>query len=230
MNRFYTLLTNMLPENEHEELRGEMKELYWHLLEEKHHSRTEAMLWTSWQGLMFVTGMCFDNVVFKTGTFQEEAFRLKSFFGKLYGFCFILLFPILCFTQGSLTLLILLTVMSIGWLWMSLEWTFNHKKTLRVYGGVVALLAILLLLMITLFPQQRQVFYLYMSSPLAALLLAAGLGAAVYGWGLHQYWGESEKYLSVIKKNQAAFDKCFNSDGLVKLGLDCQIVYKKNKK
>ncbi len=67
-------------------------------------------------------------------------------------------------------------------------------------------------------------------SPLAALLLAAGVGAAVYGWGLHQYWGESEKYLSVIKKNQAAFDKCFNSNGLVKLGLDCQILYHKAKK
>lgn len=67
-------------------------------------------------------------------------------------------------------------------------------------------------------------------SPLTALLVAAFVGAAVYGWGLHQYWGEAEKYLPVIKQNQAAFDKCFNSEGLVKIGMDCQIVYKKVKK
>lgn len=163
LNRLYTLLTRILPENEHEELRGELKELYWHLIE-RHHSHTDAMLRTSWQALMFVTGICFDNIVFKTGTFQEEALRLKSFFSKLYGFCCILLLPVLYVTQGSLTLFILLTVMSIGCLSMSLEWTFNHKKTLIFAGGVVALLVIASLLMITLVPQQRQVFDLYMSA------------------------------------------------------------------
>ncbi len=67
-------------------------------------------------------------------------------------------------------------------------------------------------------------------SPLTALGLAAIAGAIVWGWGLHMYWGEAEKYLPVIKQNQAAFDKCFNSEGLVKIGMDCQIVYKKVKK
>lgn len=66
-------------------------------------------------------------------------------------------------------------------------------------------------------------------SPLTALGLAAVAGALVWGWGLHMYWGPAEKYLPVIKKNQAAFDKCFNKEGLVKIGMDCQIVYKKAK-
>ena len=66
-------------------------------------------------------------------------------------------------------------------------------------------------------------------SPLSALGLAAVAGALVWGWGLHMYWGEAEKYLPVIKENQAVFDKCFNSEGLVKIGIDCQIVYKKAK-
>lgn len=67
-------------------------------------------------------------------------------------------------------------------------------------------------------------------SPLTALGIAAVAGAAVWGWGLHMYWGESEKYLSVIKNNQAQFDKCFNTDGLMKPGLDCKIWYQKDKK
>jgi len=165
LNRFYMLLTRVLPENEHEELRSETEELYRQLIR-KHHSRTDATLRTSWQALMFVTGICFDNAVFKTGTFQEEALRLKSFFWKLYGFSYILLLPVLYLTQGSLTLslFILLTVISISLLSMSLEWTFNHKKAIRFGGGVMALLTILFLLMITLFPQQRQVFDLYMSA------------------------------------------------------------------
>lgn len=165
LNRLYTLLTRILPESEHEELRGELKELYWHLIERRH-SRTDAMLRTSWQGLMFVTGICFDNIVFKTGTFQEEALRLKSFFSKLYGFCCILLFPVLYFTQWSitLTLFILFTCMTIGYLCMSLEWTFNHKNALKFYGCVVALITISTLLMITVFPHQRQMFDLYMSA------------------------------------------------------------------
>lgn len=163
LNRLYMLLTRVLPKNEHEELRGEMKELYWHLIR-NHHSRTGAKLRTSWQALMFVTGICFDNAVVKTGTFQEEALRLKSFFGKLYGFCCIMLLPVLYLTQGSLTLFILLTVMLVGCLSISLEWTFNHKKVLRFCGGVVALLTVSSLLMITLVPQQRQTFDLYMSA------------------------------------------------------------------
>lgn len=163
LNRLYMLLTRILPKNEHEELRGEMKELYWHLIR-NYHSPTGAKLRTSWQALMFVSGICFDNAVVKTGTFQEEALRLKSFFGKLYGFCCILLFPALYFTQGSLTLFILLTVMLVGCLSMSLEWTFNHKKALTFCGGMAALLTISSLLMITLGPQQRQIFDLYMSA------------------------------------------------------------------
>lgn len=134
LNRLYMLLTRVLPENEHEELRSETEELYRQLIS-KHYSRTDATLRTSWQALMFVAGICFDNAVVKTGTFQEEALRLKSFFGKLYGFCCILLLPVLYCTQGSLTLFILLTVMLIGWLSMSLEWTFNHKKVLKFHGG-----------------------------------------------------------------------------------------------
>lgn len=163
LNRLYMLLTRVLPENEHEELRSETEELYRQLIR-KHHSRTDATLRTSWQALMFVAGICFDNVVVKTGTFQEEALRLKSFFGKLNGFCCILLLPVLYFTQGSLTLFILLTVMLIGWLSMSLEWTFNHKKVLKFGGGVVAFFTISSVLMITLVPQQRQYFDLSMSA------------------------------------------------------------------
>lgn len=162
-NRLYILLTRVLPENEQEELRGETEELYRQLIM-KHHSRTDATLRTLWQALMFVTGICFDNVVFKTGTFQEEALRLKSFFSKLYGFCCILLLPVLYFTPRSLTLFILLTVMLVGCLSISLEWTFNHKKVLRFSGGMVALLTISSLLMITLVPQQRQIFDLYISA------------------------------------------------------------------
>ncbi len=138
LKRLYLLLTRVLPENEHEELRGEMKELY-QLLIERHHSPTDAMLRTALQGLMFVTGICFDNVVFKTGTFQEEALQLKNFFGRLNGFCSLLIFPILCFNLSSPTLFILLTCLSISCLWISLEWTFNHKKVLRVYGAVMRL-------------------------------------------------------------------------------------------
>lgn len=67
-------------------------------------------------------------------------------------------------------------------------------------------------------------------SPLTALGLAAVGGALVWGWGLHQYWGDSEKYLPVIQNNQAAFDKCFNLDGEMKPGLDCQLLYKKAQK
>ncbi len=47
---------------------------------------------------------------------------------------------------------------------MSLEWTFNHKNALKIYGGVVALITIPTLLMITFVPQQRQMFDLYMSA------------------------------------------------------------------
>ena len=164
-NRLYIRMTRVLPENEQEELRGETEELYRQLII-KHHSRTDATLRTLWQALMFVTGICFDNAVVKTGTFQEEALRLKSFFGNLNGFCFLLLLPGLYFTQGSpsLTIIILLTVMLVGCLSMSLEWTFNHKKALRFCGGMVALLTISSLLMITLVPQQRQIFDLYMSA------------------------------------------------------------------
>ena len=80
-NRLYIRMTRVLPENEQEELRGETEELYRQLII-KHHSRTDATLRTLWQALMFVTGICFDNAVVKTGTFQEEALKIKSFFGS----------------------------------------------------------------------------------------------------------------------------------------------------
>ena len=67
-------------------------------------------------------------------------------------------------------------------------------------------------------------------SPLTALGIAAIAGAMIWAWGMHMYWGTAEKYLPVIKHNQAAFEKCFDAQGLVKLGLDCQIVYHKVKK
>ncbi len=161
--RLYMLLTCVLPENEHEELRGDMEETYWQLIR-KHQSRTDAMLRTSWQALMFVRGICFDKAVVKTGSFKEEALRLKDFFSKLYGILCLLLFPVLYFTPGALTLFIFLTFISIGYLWVSFEWTFNHKNAVRFCGGVMALLTISPLLMVTLVPQQRQIFYLYMSA------------------------------------------------------------------
>ena len=101
--KLYMLLTRILPENEHEELRGEMEESYWELIR-KHHSKTDAMLRTSWQALMFVTGICFDNAVVKTGSFKEEALRLKDFLSKLYGILCLLFFPILYFTPKALIL------------------------------------------------------------------------------------------------------------------------------
>lgn len=174
LNRLYMLLTHVLPENEHEELRGEMREFYRQLIR-KRHSRTDAMLRTSWQALMFVTGMCFDNAVGKTGSFKEEALRLKDLFSKLYGFLWFMIFPVLYLTQGSITLFIFLIFISIGCLWMSLEWTFNHKNALKLFFFVVALLTISPLLVFTLVPQQQQIFDLYMSAvgfPDAPLLTA----------------------------------------------------------
>ena len=162
LNRLYMLLARVLPENEHEELRGEMREFYRQLIK-KRHSRTDAMLRTSWQAIMFVTGMCLDNTVGKTGSFKEEALRLKDLFSKLYKILCLMIFPVLYLTQDSITLFIFLIFISIGCLWMSFEWTFNHKSALRFCGVVVALLTISPLLVFTLVPQQRQIFDLYMS-------------------------------------------------------------------
>lgn len=67
-------------------------------------------------------------------------------------------------------------------------------------------------------------------SPLTALGIAAVVGAMLWAWGMHVYWGSSEKYLPVIKQNLAAFEKCFDEQGLVKIGMDCKIVYHKPKK
>jgi hypothetical protein len=102
--------------------------------------------------------------VVKTGTFQEEALRLKGVFGKFYGILCILIFPGVYLTHGTLTLFICLTWLAIGCLWMSFEWTFNHKRTIRYYGAAVALLMLISLLMFVLVPQQQQIFYLYMSA------------------------------------------------------------------
>lgn len=66
-------------------------------------------------------------------------------------------------------------------------------------------------------------------SPLTALGLAAVAGALVWGWGLHMYWGEAEKYLTVVRQNQAAFNRCFTPDGYMKPGITCTVVSKKKK-
>lgn len=66
-------------------------------------------------------------------------------------------------------------------------------------------------------------------SPLAALGLAAIAGAAVWGWGLHMYWGEAEKYLTIVRKNQAAFNRCFTPDGYMKPGIICTVGTEKKK-
>ena len=161
--KLYMLLTRILPENEHEELRGEMEESYWELIR-KHHSKTDAMLRTSWQALMFVTGICFDNAVVKTGSFKEEALRLKDFLSKLYGILCLLFFPVLYFTPKALILFILLTFFSINYLLISLEWTFNHKNTLKFFGAGMALFMIASLLVVFFNSQQQQIFSLYMTS------------------------------------------------------------------
>ncbi|GAC1490212.1 MAG: hypothetical protein NVS2B14_02180 [Chamaesiphon sp.] len=100
------LLTLVLPENEHEELCGDLEETYWKLMS-KHHSKTDAMMRTSWKALRCAIGMCFDNILFKTGSFKEEALRIKDFFSKLFVICSLLIFPVLYFPQGTLTLFIL---------------------------------------------------------------------------------------------------------------------------
>lgn len=161
--RLYVLLTRMLPENEHEELRGEMEETYWRLIK-KYHSQTDALLRTSWQALMFVTGICFDNAVVKTGSFKEEALRLKDFFMKLNGILYLLLLPVLYITPKALTLFILLTVISLSYLSASFEWTFNHKNTLKIFGSGMALLIVSSLLLILFNPQEQQIFSLYMNA------------------------------------------------------------------
>jgi hypothetical protein len=66
-------------------------------------------------------------------------------------------------------------------------------------------------------------------SPLTALGLAAIAGAAVWGWGLHMYWGEAEKYLTIVRKNQAAFNRCFTPDGYMKPGIICTVGTEKKK-
>ncbi len=161
--KLYMLLTRILPENEHEELRGEMEESYWELIR-KHHSKTDAMLRTSWQALMFVTGICFDNAVVKTGSFKEEALRLKDFLSKLYGILCLLFFPVLYFTPKALILFILLTFFSINYLLISLEWTFNHKNTLKFFGAGMALFMIASLLVVFFNSQQQQIFSVYMTA------------------------------------------------------------------
>ncbi len=64
-------------------------------------------------------------------------------------------------------------------------------------------------------------------APLTTLGVAMAVGGVIWAVIMHFYWGPSEKYLPVIKQNLASFEKCFDEQGLVKLGLDCQIVYHK---
>lgn len=161
--KLYVFLTHILPENEHEELRGEMEETYRRLIR-KYHSRTDAMLRTSWQALMFVTGICFDNAVVKTGSFKEEALRLKDFFMKLNGILYLLLFPVLYITPKALTLFILLTVMSLSYLSASFEWAFNHKNALKFFGVFASLLIVSSLLVVFFNSQQQQIFSLYLNA------------------------------------------------------------------
>lgn len=165
LNWLYVLLTHMLAEDEHEELRGEMRRCYWRLLEKKRHSRTNAILRTSWRGLMYVAGAHNDNIFFKSGSFKEEALKLKDFFSKLYGISCLLIFPVLYFAQGiQQTLFIFLLLALISWLCVSFEWTFNHKSALKFYSILTGFMMISPLLMITLIPEQRQIFYYYIST------------------------------------------------------------------
>lgn len=66
-------------------------------------------------------------------------------------------------------------------------------------------------------------------APLTVVGVAMVAGGIIWAMIMHFYWGEAEKYLPVIKQNQAAFDKCFNSEGLVKIGMDCKLLSKKVK-
>lgn len=161
--RLYMLLTRILPENEHEELRGEMQETY-RMLIRKYHSPTDAMLRTSWQALMFVIGICFDNTVVKTGSFKEEALRLKDFFIKLNGMLYLLLFPVLYIKSKALILFIFVTVMSFNYLSASFEWTFNHKNAIKFFGAIAALFLVSSLLIVFFDSQQQQIFSLYLNA------------------------------------------------------------------
>lgn len=161
----YVLLTCVTPDIEHEELRGEMEESYWCLLDEQSYSRTGAILQASWAALMYVRGMHYDNIFFKTGSFEEEALKLKNFLQKSFGFLCILVFPILFFAQGAQqTLVLVLGLAFVGWLCASFEWTFNHKSALEFFGILTGLGVILPLLIISLIPEQRQAIYYLISA------------------------------------------------------------------
>lgn len=161
--RLYVFLTHILPENEHEELRGEMEETYRRLIR-KNHSRTDAILRISWQALTFVIGICFDNTVVKTGSFKEEALRLKDFFSRLNVIGYLLLLPVLYVTPKALTLFILFTFISINYLLVSFEWTFNHKNALKFFGVFASLLIVSSLLVVIFNSQEQQIFSLYMNA------------------------------------------------------------------
>ena len=64
-------------------------------------------------------------------------------------------------------------------------------------------------------------------APLTAIGVAMVAGGMIWAAIMHLYWGETEKYLPVIKNNQAQFDKCFEEDGSMKPGLECKILYQK---
>lgn len=161
----YGLLKYVTPKNERDELRGEMRRSYWRLLEKKRYSRTDAILRTSWRGLMYVAGAHSDNIFFKTDSFKEEALKLKNFLERSFGFLSILVFPILYFAQEiQQTLILVLLLAFVGWLCASFEWTFNHKSALKFYGILTGFVMISPLLVIILIPEQQQVFYYHLSA------------------------------------------------------------------
>jgi len=66
-------------------------------------------------------------------------------------------------------------------------------------------------------------------TPLTALGLAAIVGAWIWGWGLHVYWGDAGNFLTVVKENRVAISYCFDSDGQRKPEYTCKVVPVKTK-
>ena len=64
-------------------------------------------------------------------------------------------------------------------------------------------------------------------APLTTLGIATVAGGVIWAMVMHFYWGDAQKYLSVIKENQAAFDRCFTRDdeGNIKTkpGITCKV-------
>ena len=66
-------------------------------------------------------------------------------------------------------------------------------------------------------------------SPLLALFVAMISGGLIWGWGMHMYWGEAERYLPVVKASQKAFELCYTPHGNSRPGVTCSVVAEKNK-